>query len=68
MLCLVGNSYMLCVTRNDLYERASWDGAEGRSRQIALDRISGSAAYLSPLLILVLTACYIRQLGFLKRS
>lgn len=32
---------MMCLDRDDLYERAKWDGAAGISRRQLLERLQG---------------------------
>ncbi len=52
------SGYMVCLDRDDLYERASWDGAAGTSRRRLLENLEGLwspvdckltlAAFISP--------------------
>ena len=36
-LACVDARYMMCMDKEDLYERAAWDGAEGTSRRRLLE-------------------------------
>jgi hypothetical protein len=39
--------YMMCLNKEDLYERAVWDGVEGTSRRQLLGKLQGMSASLS---------------------
>jgi hypothetical protein len=39
--------YMMCLNKEDLYERAVWDGVEGTSRRQLLGKLQGMSTSLS---------------------
>jgi WD40 repeat protein len=41
------NRYMMCLNKEDLYERAVWDGAAGTSRRQLLEKLQGVSSVSS---------------------
>jgi hypothetical protein len=39
--------YMMCLDKEDLYERAVWDGAAGTSRRQLLERLQGESPFVT---------------------